>query len=126
VALLRRQLDADALAVAGTAEIVADYVVDLNFSARGVDTTGAVFDVPFEGDVDARPPNQLRSLGVRLSTRARTPDRTIGQAAVPAANAVLGRFQVGDPAIVGSNSFARVRTMFSQVTLPNFSGPAFP
>jgi hypothetical protein len=126
VALLRRQLDADAAAVAGTAEIVADYVVDLNFSARGVDTTGAAFDVPFEGNVDARPPNQLRSLGVRLSTRARTPDRTIGQAAVPTADAVLGRFQVGAPAIVGSNSFARVRTMFSQVTLPNFSGPAFP
>lgn len=126
VALLRRELDANALVVAGTAEIVADYVVDLNFSARAVNGAGVAYDVPFEGNIDANPPNELRSLGVRLSTRARTPDRTIGQAVLPAANEVLGRFQVGDPATVGSNSFARVRTMFSQITLPNFSGPAFP
>lgn len=126
-ALLRRQLDAAGDFVPGSAEIVADYVVDLNFSARRVDNTGAFIDVPFEGNIDAvARPNELRSLGVRLSTRARTADRSVGQTPVPAANQILGRFQVGDPAVVGSNAFARVRTMFSQVTLPNFTGPAFP
>jgi hypothetical protein len=127
VALLRRQLNANAVVVPGTAEIVADYVVDFNFSARRIDAAGVLQPVPFEGNIDAvARPNELRSLGVRLSTRARTADRSVGQPAVPTAAEVIARFQVGAPAVVGSNSFARVRTMFSQVTLPNFTGPAFP
>jgi hypothetical protein len=126
VALVRRQLDANITIIPSSGEVVADYVVDLNFNARRIDGAGVLQPVAFEGNVGGVPPNELRSLGVRLSTRARTADRTLGQDPNPTADLVLARFRVGDPAVVGSNSWARVRTMFSQVTLPNFSGPAFP
>jgi hypothetical protein len=121
--LVRRELDGRGNLVPASAEVVADFVVDLNFSARRRVGAG-VQPVPFDG-LAGIPPNEIRSLGIRLSTRARNPDRAVGQAVVPDSDQTLTRFDVFAGASNTRERWARVRTMFSEVSLPNLQGDAF-
>lgn len=126
--LVRREIDAEGTPIPGTAEAISDYVVDLNFSLRSRTPAGVTVVAPFDGTpaVGTIPTNQIRTVGVRLSTRARNPDRPIGQATVPGSDQALARFNVfaGTTSNV-ANRFARVRTMFSEITLPNMQGESF-
>ena len=126
--LVRRELDAVGAPIPGSAELISDFVVDLNFSVRTRETDGTTLVVPFDSAtaVSAIPTNRIRTVGVRLSTRARNPDRPVGQNPVPGSDQALGRFN----AFAGTTTnvrdqFARVRTMFSEITLPNMQGNSF-
>ncbi len=123
--LVRDQLDATGSAVAGSAELVSEYAVDLQFSVMGQLGAGAVGTPPVltqssphagvftqiyatnsTGDL----PERVRSVRVRLSVRSREADRTAG---IPGG---FYRFQVD------ANSWARVRTFQADVALPNQAG----
>ncbi len=127
--LVRREVNANGVAVAGSGEIVAEYVVDLKFGFRALagappavpglkDFNSTNID-PFSGTYDARP-EHVRSVLVRLSTRARTPDRDDQDAgAVPAAAEPLKRFEAV-PAPLRTR-FARVRTITTEIAIPNMA-----
>ncbi len=121
--LVRREFDGVGNVVPASAEVVADFVVDLNFSARrrvGAAVQAVAFDA-----LAGIPPNEIRSLGVRLSTRARNPDRSVGQVVPPNSDQTITRFDVFAGASNTRDRWARVRTMFSEVSLPNLQGDAF-
>ncbi len=121
--LLRRELDLAGDVIPGTAEIVADYVVDLNFSGRiAADPTKPhqLTPIAFEAIGD-QPQNQVRQLGVRLSTRARNPDRD-NAPNPPAVDQPLVRFRVFPVAATNRTQWARVRTFFSEVNITNLNG----
>lgn len=123
--LIRRQLSGTGAPIPLTGEIVADYVADLKFSARvatpavvGLTRVELVDNLNDTSVATGFPPNRLRSLGIRLTTRARNPDRVEGP--IPAdANAPLTLFHVFPPLAVARNRYARVRTMNMEVSLPN-------
>lgn len=121
--LVRRELDGRGNIVPASAEVVADFVVDLNFSARRR-VGAAVQPVAFDA-LAGIPPNEIRSLGVRLSTRARNPDRAVGQVTAPDSDQTITRFDVFAGTSDTRDRWARVRTMFSEVSLPNLQGDAF-
>lgn len=127
--MIRREIDSTG-ATLGMPEIVSDYAVDLNVRARYAEpapTATPAFtlaDQDFDAMADV-PPNQLRTLGVRLTTRARNPDRSDGPATPPASNIALARFKVFAASDTASTTnkfqFARVRTLYADVNMPNMA-----
>jgi hypothetical protein len=106
-------------------EVVAEYAVDLKFSATirtpGDAPTIKRLDGDTDGaDIETTPAQQFVGLMVRLSTRGRAPDRSAGLTSNPRA-----RFNVfaTNPMTAGqADHFARVRTLVQEVTLPNLGG----
>jgi prepilin-type N-terminal cleavage/methylation domain-containing protein len=114
-----------------TLEVVAEYAVDLKFGVvstvvNGVNPTLTRRDIADDTgyavvkditDVTARP-NRVRAISVRFSTRARIPDRNQQIPAGPVG--ALGRFQL--TTVPGELSWARMRTLQAEVSLPNQTG----
>lgn len=130
--LVRTELDSTGAPIASTRELVAEYAVDLKFGLTTASTGSepAVTRRPipmddtgyaFVGDVgaagSAATPERVRAVQVRLSTRARAPDRQ--------ANLDVGddgrRFRFEIPG-VPPPSFARLRTLYADIALPNQAG----
>ena len=119
MSLVRRMLDATGLPIPNSGEVVADYVADLKFNGRAATpNVPGLTQLTFAQDLNAAPANRLRTLGIRLTTRARNPDRVAGPP--PGTEDVpLTLFAVFPPATVAQYKYARVRTMFMEVNLPN-------
>ncbi len=143
--LMRSFVAADGTLVPETSEIVAEYAVDLDV-AFSVDAGTAIQPVlvsyPFDDTTNAtvnqsstwapnvdlnpplppRGPQRIRAVRVRVATRVPQPDRSVN---VPVANvggqAFLYRYAV--PTIPG---WTRVRTITSEVSLPNQSANYYP
>lgn len=122
--LVRRMWDGTGAVIPGSGELISEYAVDLAFGAWRMSDGGLNPTLEFrpykDGDIATTPPQRLRGVRVRLSTRARAPDRVdgpdtnIGNPALP-----LRRFNVFAD---GSNTlqrYARVRNAFMDINLPN-------
>jgi prepilin-type N-terminal cleavage/methylation domain-containing protein len=125
--LVRTELDAFDAPV--STELVAEYAVDLKFGLTIYDGTPKVlsrFPLPMTaanyvngGDVSvAGTPEKIRAVQVRLSTRARAPDRTTSLPTGP--DGRLGRFLVD--AALPPPAYARMRTLYADISLPNQAG----
>lgn len=139
--LTRQFIDADN-AVAGPPEIIAEYAVDLKFGIVVRDPVLAGQGQPSEtvhdfdtdlgsgeinktmnyvGDAGAGP-QHVRSVRFRLVTRTSTPDREgdvqIGKPRKED-NPYLARYCMEDKALADCKSFARARTIVSEVALHN-------
>ena len=126
--LVRVELDADGAELDDTLEVVAEYAVDLKFGLTSaspgptpVVTRYAigepeVYEIAAALDAGGTP-ERIRSLTVRLSTRAAIRDRERGLPA-PSEGGLL-RFQLGPNP---SDGFARMRTLVNEVSLPNLAG----
>lgn len=131
LALVRRELLADGSVRPNTATIAADFVADLNFNGRFAQNPlnpGALTFADFNAGtkIGAVPRNQVRSLGVRLTTRSRNPDRQAAPAA-PTEDQALPRFEVFPALATNRTRFARVRTFYNEVTITNLQGiPPWP
>ena len=146
--LTRQYIDVSGAAV-GPRELVAEYAIDLEFAftvdsnatgdITGVTAKQTVF--PFDstatpnsatyaadittpsGKVQMPGPQRIRSVRVRLASRGASPDRTIGLSAganytyryCVAVNADGGT----GTCTAGSTSWARARTLITEVSLPN-------
>jgi hypothetical protein len=134
--LVREELGQDGNPIANTAEIVAEYVVDLGF-AFGVDTStaslpgsstwvepsllaldfGNAENATWGGDASsgnpAVRPQRIRTVRYRLTTRTRFPEL---EAAADDGGPGLMRYQLAP------NQFARARTVTGEVTLVNQKG----
>jgi hypothetical protein len=68
-------------------------------------------------------PQRVRSIGIRLSSRASTPDRTLDIYPDPSntSSPYMYRLQVGD-----AGQYARVRTLVSEVVLINQGNATYP
>jgi hypothetical protein len=119
--LVRDQLAVDGTPIQNSADVVAEYAVDLGFSVFGQLNVGAPtldfassgdgkFEKFFQSNAVGDNPQRVRSVRVRLSVRSREADRTTG---IPGG---LFRFQIG-PSL-----WARVRTFQADVALPNQAG----
>ncbi|NUP05092.1 MAG: hypothetical protein HOW73_03410 [Polyangiaceae bacterium] len=123
--LVRRALGANGAILPNSTTIEADYLVDLNFSARYASdalqpNTHQFAD--FEA-VGAIPENQVRSLGIRMTTRSRFADRAErGFTVVPNASQPLPRFEAFTSTATNRMRFARVRTFFTEVAISNLQG----
>jgi prepilin-type N-terminal cleavage/methylation domain-containing protein len=130
--LVRQELDANGNPIAGAAELVAEYAVDLRFGITVASeitsnnynptaTTYAFGDpsvYTIAADVQhAGLPQRIRAVQVRLSTRTRVPDRDTDLPAGPDGRRL--RFLV-DPTL--ASPYARVRTNYANVALPNQGG----
>lgn len=135
--LLREELDAADAAtpfdIAATLpnllsqEIIAEFAVDLDLAAIQATAAGttpsglALVDFDDATDpIDAVAPNLIRSLRVRFSTRARVPDR---ESTSP--SATITRWEVPGIAATTTNRFARMRTLHTEIQLPNLSQVTF-
>jgi hypothetical protein len=133
--LVRVELDETGAEIPGTLEMVAEYAVDLRFGltvatritnsnanyAPTVQTfpLGSAQIYTVAGDVTGTgSPELIRSMQVRLATRARAPDREADLPAGPDGRRL--RFLV-DPALARPQ-FARVRTNYAHVAMPNQGG----
>lgn len=129
VDLLRRQLNYTGAVIANSGEVIADYAADFKTRARYIDgpLSRRLLDSGFDKD-DGVPagepiaPNRIRSVGIRLTTRSKETDREGRVGATPAFDAPLDRFRAFPNAALRKYSFARVRTMYTEVSLPNLSG----
>jgi hypothetical protein len=141
--LVREELRADSdlpgEAIANTTEIVAEYAVDLKFgltavtAVTGTEPTqlasyaeGDATNIKrFAADLASTPtatPELIRALRVRLSVRSAVPDRAngiVGGTGTPIPQGAFFRMNLG------SNRFARVRTLQTDVALPNHAGIAW-
>jgi prepilin-type N-terminal cleavage/methylation domain-containing protein len=116
--------------VANTLEVVSEYAVDLRFgiTSQTAITQGNTFvptmttipiTTPANAAIYGTAPESIRSVQVRLATRSRAPDRVSPMPAAPTTDGRLLHFQI-DPALVPQ--YARVRTAYANVTLPNQGG----
>ncbi|MBL9023683.1 MAG: hypothetical protein JNL21_15920 [Myxococcales bacterium] len=125
--LIRRQLDTDGNIIPNSGEVIADYVADFKLRARYLQgpLSQTILDSGFDkGDgipAAAMVPNRVRSVGIRLTTRSKEADREDRLGAVPDAATALDRFQVFPPGAARKLRFARVRTMYTEVNLPNLA-----
>jgi hypothetical protein len=127
VELIREELDVDGVPIEGTAELIAEYAVDLQFGATVAPTVNtALMRVPdanladYAGNVEiigaaATGPQEIRALHVQLSVRSREGDRDTD---LPIGDVPL-RFGMST---TGGAPFARVRTVQSVVALNNHLG----
>lgn len=118
--LVRVELDPDETEVPGTLELVAELTADLKFGVtKAPPTTSATAFNPemvtygFDNPAVATTPELVRAVQVRLSTRARIPDR---ENALGASGRQY-RFAVLKPPI--RERFTRLRTLHATVALPN-------
>jgi hypothetical protein len=117
--LVRTELDRNGEPALDTRELVSEFTVDLKFGISTIDAaTTAVTDLPIALPVNpavyTTPPERIRSVHVRLSTRARAPDRDTDMTVGPD-----GRRQRFGLTIFGKKSFARMRTLYTEVALQN-------
>jgi prepilin-type N-terminal cleavage/methylation domain-containing protein len=150
--LVRRYIDAaTGQPVPGTMEVVAEYAVDLEFAFTveagsqvqpNLQTfpfdslSGAANNPPWAQDINAFPPlpgqnrgaQRIRSVRVRLVTRAADPDRTANVPVVNPNNAPIGpytyRYCTAPPCPQANTTngvlqYARARTVTAEVALPN-------
>jgi hypothetical protein len=113
----------DLTIVPTSTEVVAEFAVDLDFAAI-VSTTAqpttnpaGLALVPFDtaGNlIDGINPTLIRSVRVRLATRARVPDRES-----PSPSDTVTRWLL--PGVTASNRYARMRTLHTEIQLPNMS-----
>jgi len=142
--LVRVELDADGNEIEdraetnpalSTLEIVTEYAVDLKFGVTSTvtnsiaptltrraigDAAGYVVALPNSDATGA--PERIRSIGVRLSTRARVPDRNQPLTGGLVGN--IGRFSL--TGVPGELTYARMRTLQAEVALQNQSGVLWP
>jgi hypothetical protein len=132
--LLRREIDATGAVIPNSGEVIAEWVADFKLRAWFTQGAGALsnqlFDTGFD-KADANPgaeppqPQRIRSLGIRLTTRSREPDREARAGAAPGPTAPLDRFEVFPAATPRKNRMARVRTMYADVSLPNLANASW-
>jgi Tfp pilus assembly protein PilW len=119
--LVRDQLDANGNVIPGSADVVAEYAVDLQFAVFGqlaANVPSLTFAAPGDGNFGTffkangigDSPQRVRSVRVRLSVRSREADREGG------ISSGFYRFQLGVA------QWARVRTFQADVALPNQAG----
>jgi prepilin-type N-terminal cleavage/methylation domain-containing protein len=117
--LTRVELDKDGNPMADSLELVSEFAVDLKFGVSTVDPlTTAVTDLPIADPANplvyAALPERIRSVHVRFSTRARAPDREVDLPHGP--DGRRNRFRLPIP---GKVTFARMRTLYTEVGLQN-------
>lgn len=117
--LVRTELDKNGLADAASAELVSEFAVDLKFGISVIDpATSLITDMPITAPEDplvyTTAPERIRSVHVRLSTRARAPDRDTPLPTGP--DGRKHRFQL---TIGGRSVYARMRTLYTEVALQN-------
>lgn len=117
--LTRVELDKDRQPITDTLELVAELAVDLKFGISYVDAattkvTHVPPPLPNNPAIYTTPPERIRSVHVRLSTRARAPDRDVPLPAGP--DGRLHRFKLP---ITGKTVYARMRTLYTEVALQN-------
>jgi hypothetical protein len=141
--LMRSYVDARGIIVPGTQEVVAEYAVDLAF-AFSVDTgtpaapaistfafDDATHNAPYAKSVASvaanQGPQRIRVVRARLATRASQADRTV-LVSPPATNYSVQNFLYrycmvpgGCGTYDGTLKWARVRTLTTEVSLPNQS-----
>lgn len=118
--LVRVELDSNDVEIAGTLELVAELAVDLKFGVTKAPLAGSatafnpqMTTYGFDDPLVMNAPELVRAVQVRLSTRARIPDRE-NQLAASGHNY---RFAVLKPPI--RERFTRLRTLHTTVALPN-------
>lgn len=134
--LVRTELNpTDGTEIASTAEIVAEYAVDLKFAFSVDETVPSTTGLWVNPDLKPYPfyesgatppgfadrvqvnsaaiPQRIRSIRYRLSTRSRDPDRSVG---IDDGGPGLARYALG------VNSFARVRTTMGEAIVRNQQG----
>jgi hypothetical protein len=142
--LIRSELGADGAALpasgASPPELVTEYAVDLKFGLQTAVWDGAtktytsarypiavpedpiIYTIAGDVFVGGASPETIRAVQVRLATRTRAPDRAsaldidLGKAP----DGRLARFLLTD--VTGSQAYARTRTLYSDVFLPNQAG----
>lgn len=117
--LTRVELDKDGNPMMDTLELVSEFAVDLKFGISTIDqSTTAVTDMPISQPANplvyTSLPERIRSIQVRLSTRSRVPDRDVDVA--PGPDGRRPRFQLP---IAGKTTYARMRTLYTDVGLQN-------
>jgi prepilin-type N-terminal cleavage/methylation domain-containing protein len=137
VDLLRREIAWNGAVIPGTGEVVAEWAADFKLRLRFADRAGtattpswSLLDTGFDKDNatpagEPPPPQRIRSVGIRLTTRSREPDRQSRVGAVPLHTDALDRFEVFPTGVNRKNRMARVRTMYTEVSLPNLAGVAW-
>lgn len=124
LALVRRELNGVGAIVPNSSEVVADYLVDLNFSGRvanNINKPNELTTMRFDEKIGTAAKNRVRALGIRLTTRSRYADRE-GAPVAPNEDQPLQKFEVFDATATNRFRFARVRTMFSEVSISNLMG----
>jgi hypothetical protein len=130
--LVREEVDVDGAADASTLEVIAEYVVDLDFSLLVAANEGSPLErvsgddvATYAGDVEGlsagNGPQLIRAVHAWLSVRSQEADRTSELALTntrPGPN--LLRISV-NPTDATKPPFARVRTLQSTIPLPNQS-----
>lgn len=117
--LVRSELDRNGTPILDSRELVSEFAVDLKFGISTIDAqTTAVTDIPItlpeNQAVYTSAPERIRSVHVRLSTRGRAPDRDTDLPAGP--DGRRHRFLL---TIFGKPTYARMRTLYTEVALQN-------
>jgi hypothetical protein len=119
--LVRVELDENGAEKPGSLELISELAVDLKLGVTKLKAnTGlnpTVTTYPFEAPDVATTPELIRAVQVRLSTRTRVPDREVP---LGPAGSQPYRFAVKDGPL--TPRFARMRTLYANVTLPNQVG----
>ncbi|WP_437337273.1 PilW family protein [Sorangium sp. So ce394] len=133
--LVRVELDDENNEIPETLELIAEYAVDLKFGISAAEESAdpnvtdpfitrypimatdnaAVYNIAASNDQSDAAPQRVRSVQVRLSTRTRAPDRDVGFPERSDGRRL--RFLI--PGIVGETTFARMRTLYADIALPN-------
>jgi type II secretory pathway pseudopilin PulG len=141
--LLRSYVDANGTVVADTREVVAEYAVDLSFAFsvdQGTPTLPVISLFGFDDGPSNVPwaqvitqtqsspgPQRIRSVQVRLATRTAQADRTVNITPVPKnylSQTFIYRYCMTANCTTyspGTPQWARVRTLTTEVSLPNQS-----
>jgi hypothetical protein len=117
--LVRVELDKDLQPIPDTLELVSEFAVDLKFGISFMDvatTTATDVPPPLPPNplIYTTPPERIRSVHVRFSTRARAPDRDVDLPTGPD-----GRKYRYKLPIAGKTIYARMRTLYTEVALQN-------
>ncbi|WP_437319491.1 PilW family protein [Sorangium sp. So ce385] len=133
--LVRVELDDEDNEIPETLEVIAEYAVDLKFGISTAQEStdpsvtdpfiqrfpimstdnAAVYNIAASNDQSSAAPQRVRSVQVRLSTRTRAPDRDVGYPERSDGRRL--RFLIPD--IVSEATYARMRTLYADIALPN-------
>ncbi|KYF86154.1 hypothetical protein BE17_39185 [Sorangium cellulosum] len=150
--LVRVELDDQDQEIPETLEVIAEYAVDLKFGISAVQAdpvlqksdpqirrypitatdNASVYTIAAANDQPGARPQDVRSVQIRLSTRTRAPDRDVGFPMGPDGRRlrflipgiVAGVNTLTDTVPAGASPvFARMRTLYADVALPNQAEP---
>ncbi|WP_437561025.1 PilW family protein [Sorangium sp. So ce542] len=133
--LVRVELDDENNEIPETLELIAEYAVDLKFGISAAEESAdptvtdpfitrypimatdnaEVYNIAASNDQSNAAPQRVRSVQVRLSTRTRAPDRDVGYPERSDGRRL--RFLI--PGILGDTTYARMRTLYADIALPN-------